>query len=168
MTLCIPLCICRLMLTCILREISAKPQRMLTHLDWSSLTDAGLSHADWSLLLSGVDCPSVSPFINCLLWVPSSNPDWRSLAYFWSHRDLESKPFVWFRTKTDKGIVCLTDHLHSVTLYHILELYNFISFLFNVERILNYFCICFFFFLPLKTWKICIHWKDYFILKFWQ
>ena len=25
------------------------------------------------------------------------------------------KPFVWFRAKTDKGIVCLADHLHSVT-----------------------------------------------------
>ena len=23
--------------------------------------------------------------------------------------------FVWFRTKTDKGVVCLADHLHSVT-----------------------------------------------------
>ena len=25
------------------------------------------------------------------------------------------KPFVWFRAKTDKGIVCLAGHLHSVT-----------------------------------------------------
>ena len=25
------------------------------------------------------------------------------------------KPFVWFRTKTDKGIVCLAGHLYSVT-----------------------------------------------------
>ena len=30
-------------------------------------------------------------------------------------RDLESMLIVWFRTKTDKGIVCLADHLHSVT-----------------------------------------------------
>ena len=30
-------------------------------------------------------------------------------------RDLESKPFVWFRAKTDKGIVCLADHPLSVT-----------------------------------------------------
>ena len=28
--------------------------------------------------------------------------------------DLESKFFVWFRTKAYKGIVCLADHLHSV------------------------------------------------------
>ena len=26
------------------------------------------------------------------------------------------KPFVWFRAKTDKGIVCLAGHLYSVTL----------------------------------------------------
>ena len=28
----------------------------------------------------------------------------------------KSQPFVWFRAKTDKGIVCLADHLHSVTM----------------------------------------------------
>ena len=30
---------------------------------------------------------------------------------------VESKPFVWFRAKTDKGIVCLADHPRSVTVY---------------------------------------------------
>ena len=30
--------------------------------------------------------------------------------------DLESKSFVWFRIKTDKEIVCLADHPHSVTI----------------------------------------------------
>ena len=35
------LCIRRLTLTCILREISTKPRGMLTHLDWSSLTTPG-------------------------------------------------------------------------------------------------------------------------------
>ena len=35
------LCICRLTLTCILREISTKPRGMLTHLDWSSLIAPG-------------------------------------------------------------------------------------------------------------------------------
>ena len=29
-------------------------------------------------------------------------------------RDLKSKPVVWFRAKTDKGVVCLVDHPHSV------------------------------------------------------
>ena len=32
------------------------------------------------------------------------------------HAEISSpKPFVWFRAKTDKGIVCLAGHLHSVT-----------------------------------------------------
>ena len=32
------------------------------------------------------------------------------------HAEISSpKPFVWFCTKTDKGIICLADHLHSVT-----------------------------------------------------
>ena len=32
------------------------------------------------------------------------------------HGEISSpKPFVWFRAKTDKGIVCLAGHLHSVT-----------------------------------------------------
>ena len=55
MTLCIPLCICRLTLTCILCEISTKPRGMLIHLDWSSLTDTGLS-----LMPTGLFCCSVS------------------------------------------------------------------------------------------------------------
>ena len=33
-----------------------------------------------------------------------------------SHGEISSpKPFVWFRAKTGKGIVCLAGHLHSVT-----------------------------------------------------
>ena len=36
-------------------------------------------------------------------------------SYFRSRRDLGSKSFVWFRAWTDKGIVCMVDHLHSVT-----------------------------------------------------
>ena len=67
--------------------------------------------------VSGVDCqlplsvacrqlPPLGSFVQLY---------WRSLAYFRSRRDLVSKPFVWFRAKIDKGIVCLADHLHSVT-----------------------------------------------------
>ena len=41
--------------------------------------------------------------------------DWRSLPHFRSPEISSPKPFVWFRAKTDKGIVCLADHLHSVT-----------------------------------------------------
>ena len=110
-----PMCICRLTLAWISSEISTKLLGMPTHLDQSSFTAAGLSHADWSLLLSGVDWLLASPFANCLLRVPLSNSYSSSPAYFRSRRDLESKPFAWFRAKTDKGIVCLADHLHSVT-----------------------------------------------------
>ena len=46
---------------------------MPTHLERSSLTGTGLTHDDWSILLSGVDWPLASPFANCLLWVPLSN-----------------------------------------------------------------------------------------------
>ena len=104
-----PMCPCRLTLVWISSEISTKLLGMPTHLDRSSLTGTGLTHADWSLLLSGVDCPLTSPFANWLFSVPLSNSNWRSPAYFRSRRDL------WFRAKTDKGIVCLADHLYSVT-----------------------------------------------------
>ena len=58
------LCVCRLTLAWISSEISTKLLGMPTHLDRSSFTAAGLSHADWSLLLSGVDWPLASPFAN--------------------------------------------------------------------------------------------------------
>ena len=71
---------------------------------------------DWCLLLSVVDCPSVSPFANCLVWVPFSNCLlWHFLAHFRSRRRSRAQAFVWFRTKTDKGIVCLADHPRSVS-----------------------------------------------------
>ena len=67
-----------------------------------------LSHADLSLLLSDVDCPSASPVANCLLWVPSSN--WlfclsrTCLSYPTSGlvRDLESRPLFGFTPKQTK------------------------------------------------------------------
>ena len=67
------LCICRLTLAWISSEISTKLLGMPTHLDWSSLTAAGLYLMRLVSLLSGVDCPSASPFANSSLWVPSSN-----------------------------------------------------------------------------------------------
>ena len=76
-----------------------------------------LSHADWSLLcpVSTANCHSASPVANCLLWVPSSNSLSNSLTHFRSRRRSRAQAFVWFRAKTDKGIVCLADHPHSVT-----------------------------------------------------
>ena len=78
-----------------------------------------LSHANWSLLLYVVNsnCHSASPFANCLLWVPSSKSLSHSLTHFRSRRRSRAQPFVCFRAKTDKGIDCLADHPHSVTLY---------------------------------------------------
>ena len=66
-------------------------------------------------LLSSVDCPvrHLSPTAFFEFLCPTHSLAFPS--YFQSYRDLESKPFVWFRAKTDKGIVCLADHLHSVT-----------------------------------------------------
>ena len=60
------LCICRLSLPSILREIYTKLRGILTHLDWSSLTDAGLSNADWSLRcpVSTANCHCPSPVAN--------------------------------------------------------------------------------------------------------
>ena len=98
-----PVCICRLTLAWISNKISTKLQGMPTHLDRSSLTAAGLSHADWSFLLSGVDWPLASPFANWLLWVALSNSYWRSFTYFWSRRDPESRPLFGFAPKQTKG-----------------------------------------------------------------
>ena len=51
--------------------------------------------------------PSLSSFVQL--------SDRRSLPTS-GHAEISSqKPFVWFRTKTDKGIICLADHLHSVS-----------------------------------------------------
>ena len=105
------MCICRLTLAWISSEISKKLLGMSTHLERPSLT--ALDSLSCRLVTSAVQCRLASPFANWLLWVPLSNSYWPSHAYFRSHRDLESKPFVWFRAKTD--IVCLVDHLHSDT-----------------------------------------------------
>ena len=105
-----PMCICRLTLEWISSETSTKLLGMPTHPERSSLT----AHANWSLLLSGVDCHSRHPSPNWLLRVPFPSP----LAFPYllpvTSRSL-AQAFVWFRAKTDKGIVCLADHLHSVT-----------------------------------------------------
>ena len=61
-------------------------------------------------LLSGVDWPLAPPFANCPLRVPLSNSSRVPLP-------TSGHVVVWFRAKTDKGIVCLADHLHSVTLH---------------------------------------------------
>ena len=96
------------------RENPTTPLGMPTYLDRSSFTGPGLTHADWSLC-SGVDWSLASPFTNCFLELlcPTLWPAFPS--YFRSPEISSPKLFVWFHAKTDKGIVCLADHLHSVT-----------------------------------------------------
>ena len=67
-------------------------------------------------LLSRVDCFCPSSLANWSLLSPFvSLSDWRPLTTS-GHVEISSpKPFVWFRAKTDKGIVCLAGHLHCVT-----------------------------------------------------
>ena len=68
-------------------------------------------------LVSQLRCRLVTPLslANCFLELlcPTLWPAFPS--YFWSSKISSPKPFVWFFAKTDKGIVCLADHLHSVT-----------------------------------------------------
>ena len=104
-TLCIPVSIYRLTLAWISSENSTTHEEcwlILTRLPsllWTTSHPTGLS---------AVRCRQPSSQSLCLtLWLAFP-------SYFRSRWDLESKPFVWFHAKTDKGIVCLADHLHSV------------------------------------------------------
>ena len=103
------LCICRLTLTCILREISAKPRGMLTHLDWSSLTAPGLYLMPTGLFYCPVSTaplhlPSPTASLGSFfqLSLSLSLSLWRSLAHFQSRRDLELRPLFGFAPKQTK------------------------------------------------------------------
>ena len=98
-----------------------------THLDSSSLTALDLISSDWSLC-SGVDCLCPSSLANCQLLSPFvSLSDWCSLPTS-GHAEISSpNPFVWFRAKTDKGIVCLAEYLHSVTMVHTVDFSNILK-----------------------------------------
>ena len=112
------MCICRLTLGWISSEISIKLLGMPTHLDRSSFTTAGLS-----LMPTGHFCcplstpsatlrrPSPTAFSEFLFPTPTGVP----LPTSGRSEISSTKPFVCFRAKTDKGIICLADHLHSVT-----------------------------------------------------
>ena len=82
-------------------------------------------HCGWTLISShwshrsGVRCRLPLPVVPRQLSVSSFfQPTLFSRPVTTSgHAEISiPKPFVWFRTKTDKGIVCLAGHLHSVTL----------------------------------------------------
>ena len=112
--LCNTLCMCRLTLVWILAKL---PQS-----NWN----ANSIFFHWSgpyLLPTGLSAP-VSGF-DCLVRGPAPTANFELLcptnSLFMSpstsgHGEISSpKPFVWFRAKTDKVIVCLAGHLHSVT-----------------------------------------------------
>ena len=72
-----------------------------------------LSHANWSLLLSVVDCLPPSFFINWLLsFLGTSFPPPLPV----SPEISTLSPLFEFRAKTDKEIICLAHHQHSVTM----------------------------------------------------
>ena len=107
-------------MTCILREISTKLLGMPTHLDWSSLAAAGLYLMRLVTQMSGVDSPLLlsvacrqQPFLSSFFQLPLVFP---CLLPVTSRS--RAQAFIWFRAKTDKGIVCLADHPHSVTYDH--------------------------------------------------
>ena len=103
-----------LTLALITSENSTK-QLECRHLDSIFFAGPYLLPTGLSARVSTVDrlclCPVANsqlraPFFNSLLASPSTS----------GHGENSSpKPFVWFRAKTDKGIVCLAGHLHSVT-----------------------------------------------------
>ena len=90
------LCICRLTLACISCENSTNHEECWLIL--TGLPSLLLDFISYRLVSAAVRwrLPLASPFANCLLWVTLFNSYWRSLAYFRSRRDLESKTFVWF------------------------------------------------------------------------
>ena len=105
------MCICRLTLA----WISYNPRGVLPYPDLSSLTATGPS-----LMPTGHFCCPVSTghsrhplptaFREYLCPTPICVPFLLPVA-----SRSRAQAFVWFRAKTDKGIVCLADHLHSVT-----------------------------------------------------
>ena len=115
-TLCIPVSIYRLTLAWISSENSKTHEEcwvILTRLPsllWTSSHPTGLSAVRCRLATRVTlrQLPSSSSFVQ----LPSRVPLPTS-----GHAEISSpKLFVWFRAKTDKGIVCLADLLHSVTI----------------------------------------------------
>ena len=92
------------MLACISSEISTKLLGMPTHIDWPSLTAAGLylmqtGHFCCPLSTDPLRQPSPTAFSGFLLPTIS---DRRSLAHFRSCRDLELRPLFGFAPKQTK------------------------------------------------------------------
>ena len=112
-----PLCICRLTLSWISSENSTTYEECCLILTCLLLLDP----LSCRLVTSAVQCRLATRVTLRQLHSPSSCPN-SSLAFPFplpvTSRS-RAQAFVWFRAKTDKGIVCLADHLHSVTTrYH--------------------------------------------------
>ena len=107
MTLCILLCICRLMLAWISSEISTKLLGIPTHLDQSSLTAAGLYLMRLVSQMSGVD--SQPPLCVSRCQLPSSGflcptPYLRSLPTSGCVEILSPNPLSGFAPKQTKEL----------------------------------------------------------------
>ena len=132
------MCICRLTLAWISNENSTTHEEC-----WLILTALPSLTLEPYLMptgLSAVRCRLVTRVT--LRQLPSSQSLCLTLwlafpSYFRSRRDLKSKPFVWFRAKTDRGIICLADHLHSVTAICIVLL-HFSNFCFSLSSVADF------------------------------
>ena len=96
---------------------------------FQSNASVGSSENSTTLLgCQALDLISSDSSLCCPVWtghsrhpwpIPSSSPFFqlfsRSLTTSGHFKIAGPKSFVWFRAKTDKGIVCLADHLYSVT-----------------------------------------------------
>ena len=111
----VTLCMCRLTLALISNGNSTtllECRLILTRLPsllWTSSHPTGLSAFRCQL----VTRVTLSQLLLLIPFVSLSA--WRSLPHFRSPEISSPKLFVWFRAKTDNGIVCLADHQHSVT-----------------------------------------------------
>ena len=130
-----PVYMCRLTLVWISSETSTKQLECRFILTRSSFTGLDpLSCRLASLLRCPVSTASLCP--------PSPTPFSRPLTTPGHVEIAGPKPFVWFRTKTDKGIVCLADHLHSVTVEPFDFPFSiFMTIYFNIRVISSYFIL---------------------------
>ena len=112
-----PMCICRLTLTWISSENSTTHEEcwlILTGLPSLRLDPVS---SDWSiccLVSTGHSrYPSPTPSVGSFFQLYSRVPFLLTVA-----SRSRAQAFVWFRVITDKGVECLADHPHSVTLRH--------------------------------------------------
>ena len=111
-----PVYICRLTLAWISSETSTKQLECRLILTRSSFTGLDpLSCRLASLLRCQLLLPSVPRQLPTSQSLFVSLSDWCLLTTSGHVEIVGQKAFVWFRAKTDKGIVCLADHLHGVT-----------------------------------------------------